>query len=93
MVANQARQGGWDYFEALRHGVFCELGKGCVDFAGVIRWARRTRYEHFLLVEQDVLPGMGAPKESASRNREYLRKLEIELETGENAAATQGANR
>jgi inosose dehydratase len=24
------------------------------------------------VVEQDVLPGMGRPKESARRNREYL---------------------
>jgi inosose dehydratase len=27
-------------------------------------------------VEQDVLPGMGLPKESARRNREYLRSIE-----------------
>jgi inosose dehydratase len=27
------------------------------------------------VVEQDVLPGMGSPKESARRNREYLRHL------------------
>jgi len=92
-VAEQARKNEWDYFEALRHGVFCELGKGGVDFAGVIRWARKTGYSHYLLVEQDVLPGMGAPKESARRNREYLRKVEQETERAEDATATQGANR
>jgi inosose dehydratase len=27
------------------------------------------------VVEQDVLPGMGEPKESAKRNREYIRLL------------------
>jgi inosose dehydratase len=27
------------------------------------------------VVEQDVLPGMGAPKESAARNRAYLRMI------------------
>jgi inosose dehydratase len=27
------------------------------------------------VVEQDVLPGMGAPKESAQRNRDYLRSI------------------
>src|ERR1051326_4844949 len=31
-VAARARAEGWDYFTALRHGVFCELGKGSVDF-------------------------------------------------------------
>jgi hypothetical protein len=25
-----------------------------------------------MLVEQDILPGMGTPKESAARNREYI---------------------
>jgi hypothetical protein len=33
-----------------------------------------------VLVEQDVLPGMGAPKESARRNREYLRGVEATME-------------
>jgi inosose dehydratase len=28
-------------------------------------------------VEQDVLPGMGQPKESARRNREYIRSLGV----------------
>jgi inosose dehydratase len=31
-------------------------------------------------VEQDVLPGMGAPRESARRNREYLRSVESNFE-------------
>jgi inosose dehydratase len=75
-VARAARQQAWDYFEALRHGVFCELGKGCVDFPAVLRWLRDDGYSGYTLVEQDVLPGMGAPKESARRNREYLRGIE-----------------
>jgi inosose dehydratase len=75
-VAAQARRDGWDYFDALRHGVFCELGKGGVDFPAVLRWLNQTGYEGYVLVEQDVLPGMGAPSESARRNREYLRSIE-----------------
>jgi inosose dehydratase len=75
-VARQAREQGWDYFEALRHGVFCELGKGMVDFPAVLRWLRDSGYQGYTLVEQDVLPGMGSPKESALRNREYLRGIE-----------------
>jgi len=75
-VAKQARADGWDYFEALRHGVFCELGKGCVDFPAVLRWLKAAGYDGYTLVEQDILPGMGAPKESARRNREYLRSIE-----------------
>jgi inosose dehydratase len=75
-IAAQARANGWDYFEALRHGVFCELGRGCVDFPAALRWLRSAGYDGYVLVEQDVLPGMGAPAESARRNREYLRSIE-----------------
>ena len=75
-IAQQARTEGWNYFEALRHGVFCELGKGGVDFPAVLHWLKQNVYTGYVLVEQDVLPGMGAPKESAQRNREYLRSVE-----------------
>jgi inosose dehydratase len=76
-VAEQARAEKWDYFQALRHGVFCELGKGGVDFPGMLAWLKEHGYTGYTLVEQDVLPGMGAPKESARRNREYLRSIGI----------------
>ncbi len=75
-VARQARDQGWNYFEALRHGVFCELGKGGVDFPAVLRWLKQNNYNGYVLVEQDVLPGMGSPRESARRNRDYLRSIE-----------------
>lgn len=71
----QAAAEGWDYFNAIRHGIFCELGQGCVDFPGVKRWLEAQGYEGFITVEQDVLPGMGAPYESARRNRDYLRSI------------------
>jgi inosose dehydratase len=75
-VAQKSKAEGWDYFQSLGHGIFCELGQGCVDFPGVLRWLKDSRYEGYVLVEQDVLPGMGAPKESALRNREYLQSIE-----------------
>ncbi len=75
-VAHAARAEGWDYFRALRHGVFCELGKGGVDFPAMLEWLKANGYSGYTLVEQDVLPGMGTPKESARRNREYLRSIE-----------------
>ncbi|MBI4902072.1 MAG: TIM barrel protein [Acidobacteria bacterium] len=78
-VARQAREKQWDYFEALKHGVFSELGKGGVDFAAVLGWLKKTSYSGYVLVEQDVLPGMGEPKESAARNRQYLRSIEEAL--------------
>jgi len=74
-VHQRSRAESWDYFGSLKHGIFCELGKGDVDFAAVIAELRRTNYTDWIVVEQDVLPGMGAPKEFAQRNRDYLRKL------------------
>jgi inosose dehydratase len=75
-VAQMSREQHWDYFQSLRQGIFCELGRGCVDFAKVLCWLKEQCYEGYVLVEQDVLPGMGAPKDSAMRNREYLRSIE-----------------
>ncbi len=74
LLARSAREN-WDYHTAIGHGVFCELGQGAVPFADVKRWLDRTGYAGFVTVEQDVLPGMGAPKESARRNRDYLRSI------------------
>ena len=71
---------GWDYFESVRHGVFCELGKGCVDFPAVAAWLEGRPDLTWGIVEQDVLPGMGKPKESARRNREYLRSIGLYCE-------------
>ncbi len=76
-VHQRSRAEGWDYFGSLQHGIFCELGKGGVDFATVTTELRRTNYADWIVVEQDVLPGMGAPKEFAQRNRDYLRALGI----------------
>jgi inosose dehydratase len=75
-ILRRARACQWDYFTALRHGVFCELGKGCVDFPALLRRLGARGYDGYVLVEQDILPGMGTPKESARRNREYLRSIE-----------------
>lgn len=74
-VAKRSRAEGWNYFLAVRHGVFCELGSGCVDFPGIVALLRERNYLGWIVVEQDVLPGMGAPRESAMRNREYLRTI------------------
>jgi inosose dehydratase len=64
-----------DYFEAVRHGVFCELGRGVVDFPAIMAELKARGYDGWAVVEQDVLPGMGTPLASARRNREYLASL------------------
>jgi inosose dehydratase len=74
-VAKSAIEEVWNYFGAVRHGIFCELGKGEIDFPALVNELNRMGYRGWGVVEQDVLPGMGSPKESAWRNREYLRHL------------------
>lgn len=65
----------WDYFEAVENGIFCELGQGEIDFEAILGELKNQNYTDWIVVEQDVLPGMGAPKESARRNREFLHSI------------------
>ncbi|HUM65679.1 MAG TPA: hypothetical protein PLV32_07540, partial [Chitinophagaceae bacterium] len=74
-VAEAGRRYNWDYFEAVRNGVFCELGRGAVDFRKVKEWLEETGYDGWIVVEQDVLPGMGNPKVCANNNRIYLQSI------------------
>lgn len=74
-IAAQSRVEEWDGPTSVGHGVFCELGKGAVDFSGVIAQLRAMNYDGWIVVEQDVLPGMGTPRASAQRNRDYLHAL------------------
>lgn len=70
-----SRENKWDYFESVKNGVFCELGKGSVDFASIKSLLDKVAYDGWIVVEQDVLPGMGNPKECASRNRNFIKSL------------------
>ena len=74
-VAQQGEAENWDYFEAVKQGVFCELGQGAVDFGAVRNFLDNKAYHGWIVVEQDVLPGMGNPKQCAQHNRNYLRTI------------------
>jgi inosose dehydratase len=74
-VGRQSAREGWDYFTSVRHGIFCELGQGAVDFPALVDELGRLGYDGWGVVEQDVLPGMGSPKSSAMRNRQYLHSI------------------
>jgi inosose dehydratase len=76
-VSARARREEWDYQTALRHGLFCELGDGSVDFPELLRELQATGFDGWIVVEQDVLPAMGAPLASATRNRRYLQSIGI----------------
>jgi inosose dehydratase len=74
-IKARAAAEGWDYQQSIRNGVFCELGRGEVDFSAVLLFLRAIGYDGWLVVEQDVIPSLGTPIESAARNRDYLRSL------------------
>lgn len=74
-LASRSRLEGWDYFRSVSQGIFCELGQGEVDFPAIKAELEARNYAGWIVVEQDVLPGMGTPKDSAQRNREYLRRI------------------
>ena len=74
-IAKRSHREGWDYFTSVRNGIFCELGKGEIDFPLVKAELEKIGYQGWIVVEQDVLPGMGSPRQSARRSREYLASL------------------
>lgn len=76
-MREQSRRNEWNYFESLKHGIFCELGKGDIEFKTFAAELKRDGYPGWIVVEQDVLPGMGAPQEFARRNREFLRSCNV----------------
>ena len=74
-IAARSRAEKWDYLTSVRNGIFCELGKGEIDFPQIKAELENMGYDGWIVVEQDVLPGMGKPKESAQRNRDYLASI------------------
>jgi inosose dehydratase len=64
------------YLDAIRMGVFCELGEGGVNLSGVIRQLEASGFDGWAVFEQDVDPTQAGcnPVESARRSRTYLRK-------------------
>lgn len=76
-VARQAREHEWDYFEALENQIYYGLGTGDIDFASLLAELRRTGYGGWIVVEDELPPGMGDPLQSARRDRAYLRRLGI----------------
>jgi inosose dehydratase len=65
-----------NYMEAVAAGVFCELGKGVVDFPAVLAEMEKLGYDGWAIVEQDVLTDdKTAPKRISQANRDYLKSI------------------
>jgi inosose dehydratase len=76
-ILEAARRDGAGFLEAVRRGVFCELGEGAVDLKRVIGDMTGGGYSDWAIVEQDVDTRNAEvkPFESAVRSRHYLRDV------------------
>ncbi len=74
-IVVKAVANGWGYQQMIAHGVFSELGTGIVAFPAVRDALIAIDYDGWIIVEQDMLKGMGAPFESNLRNRQYLQSI------------------
>jgi inosose dehydratase len=74
-VLETVRREGVDFIEAVRRGVFCELGDGAVDFPKVIDGLTANGFTGWAIVEQDTDVSQEGidPFASAVRSRKYLR--------------------
>lgn len=77
LVLEAARRDEVGFLEAVRRGVFCELGEGAVDLKKVIGDMTDGGYSDWAIVEQDVDTRSAdvKPFESALRSRQYLRDV------------------
>jgi len=76
-VLEAVRREAVGFLDAVRRGVFCELGEGAVNLPRIVRDLLALGYNGWAVVEQDLdasQPGV-QPRESATRSREYLRKV------------------
>lgn len=76
-AAEKCRREHIDGVAAVGEGVFCELAESDIDFGTVLSVLKEINYDGWIVIEQDVLPGTGTPKDNAQRNRDYLRSIGI----------------
>ncbi|MDE3094660.1 MAG: TIM barrel protein [Chloroflexota bacterium] len=72
-VIDGMRRREFGMMEALRRGVFCELGTGALDIEGLVRALKRMGYGGWAVIEQDSTHLR--PLDAAKRNRVTFRRL------------------
>ena len=74
-VLESARRDRIGYLDAIRRGVFCELGGGAIDFRSIVEELGKYGFHGWAIFEQDVDPAATAGASvSALQSREYLRQ-------------------
>jgi inosose dehydratase len=71
-LMQQLLAGSQDIVQAVRAGIFPELGTGMVDVRGCLQALQRAGYDGWVVVEQDAPPN---PVQSAVNNRRFMREV------------------
>jgi inosose dehydratase len=61
-----------DFWAAVAAGVFCPLGEGVVDLPAVLAALRDMGYRGYATIEQDRVPGSGAPLDDLAASLRVL---------------------
>jgi len=66
-----------DYVTAVGQGLYCDLGKGMIDWEGFADAIEEIDFDGWVVAEEDqiLVPGRQAPFESNVRNRAFLAQL------------------
>jgi len=76
VVKADAIAGGVGFYDACGQGIFCNLGRGDVDFPAVLKILRDGGFKGWCTVEQDCDPTLSVdPLSDARANRAYLRSI------------------
>jgi inosose dehydratase len=71
-VLARVREEGLDFWAAVAAGVFCPLGQGVVDLPAVLAALSDVGYRGYATIEQDRVPGSGAPRDDLAESRRVL---------------------
>jgi len=75
-VLERVAQEELSFWDAYRQGVFCPLGRGCVDFGDVEGALAEIGYDGWATVEQDASPtGDSVPLDDAKESLAYLHSV------------------
>ncbi|MEI3612894.1 sugar phosphate isomerase/epimerase family protein [Pseudogracilibacillus sp. SO30301A] len=75
-VLEAVRQNDWSLAKAVQEGVMVEPDKGIVDMSKFVQLLKKTNFDGWIIVEQDMYPTpFEKPLPIAKRTRNYLREI------------------
>ena len=80
VVRERVAREGFDFYTAVRAGVFTPLGCGCADIAGIVADLKTFGYAGWVVAEQDILLPLDKGRtslENARKSRAFLQQLGI----------------